>query len=222
MLSYFALLKRLLWAKPGDYTALDLAPAVEVVISTFAVLVGISLTDFFDDQKNRLPEDVRNWAFWALVALLLRYIIGSAIHLKNAYAVSQLDYRDSPSIGRMLKDILFLVLFGLVAVHMTHSKTIDHFIQQAGVFVAISLLWSISDPFFRKWPFGRIWGPAIGGQKPFWKIWAPIDALQLAFTLLAYRYMRGDPIWAAKALAFAYTGFVAVDLVLMLRLRALR
>jgi nucleoside 2-deoxyribosyltransferase len=187
------------------------------VLVTFSVLVGVSLADFFDETKNRLPGDVHDWAFFVVVALLLRYIIGSVIHLKHAYRGAP-DFQHSASIRLFLKDIGFLVAFGLVAVKITHSVKLFHFWQQSWVFISISLVWSITDPIFRK-----IWEPGALQQEPLWRVWTVIDAAQLSATLLIYFLIYSyNQYLATIVLAVIYGIFFFLDLAALLRIMALR
>ncbi|HXZ02179.1 MAG TPA: hypothetical protein VEI03_19450 [Stellaceae bacterium] len=188
----------------------DLVQAVNAVIQTFAAFVGISLTDFFDDTKNTLGEDVRPWAFIALVALLLRYIVGSAVHLNRAYG-KRTD-QEGPtlrSIWLFIKDLLFLVAFGYVAIQITHSHAFLHFIREAAWFVGLGLLWSVTDPGFR-----RIFlcdRPTDASFNRLALKWAALDAFQLLVTVLIARYAAAG-LYAVILTAAVYLIIFFVDM----------
>ena len=196
---------------PARLEVPDLTQAVAAVIQTFAAFVGISLTDFFDEAKNTLDRDVRICAFVALVALLLRYIIGSAVHLNRAYGTRKgKDQPLQPSIGLFIKDLFFLVMFGYVAIQITHSHTFMHFLRWSAWFVGLGLLWSISDRPLRRWLLPDAADNARLNRLA--RIWARIDAGQLAFTvLLAFCPAKG--MWTAVPLAGVYIAIFVTDMV---------
>ena len=209
--------RRLIGGEPKHFDGLDFSQSVNVILVTFGALVAVSVADFFDETKNKLPDDVRSWAILALLALLLRFIVGSAVHLNRTYNPSPQnppDYANSPSILFFLKDIGFLIAFGIVAIHITHSGHFFHFFQQSALFVAISLAWSLTDAFFH-------WRGWAANERAFYVIWAPIDAAQLLLTLCVYP-LRHEPRLGAMVLALIYMPFLALDLLLTIRVNALR
>ena len=213
---FVAVSRRIISSDSRQFAALDFSQSVDVILATFSVLVGVSLADFFDDTKNKLSDDVHDWAFFMLVALLLRYIIGSAIHLKNTYR-SASKFEHSASIFLFFKDIAFLIAFGFVAIKITHSKTFFHFMQQTADFILISFLWSITDPIFR-----RIWGHNALRSRPLWEVWTTIDIIQLTITVSVYCLYRQEPHRVAVILTFVYGVFFFIDLAALLRIIALR
>ena len=191
----------------------DLTQAVTAIIQVFAAFVGISLTDFFDETKNKLNGDVRFYAFIAVVALLLRYIIGSAVHLNRAYGTRRgPDGPLLPSMPLFIKDLMFLVAFGYVAIQMTHSHKFIHFAQQAAWFVALGLLWSITDRGFR-WLFLRATANDAALNR-LAMIWAGIDGAQLLITGLVVNLL-GASLTSAAALAAVYVVIFFVDMVVL-------
>jgi hypothetical protein len=63
----------------------DFENVVKVVLSTFAVFVGFTFNEYL---RKITIGDFGHWQFWsfiALAALLLRYIIGSSVHLNYVY-----------------------------------------------------------------------------------------------------------------------------------------
>lgn len=199
----------------------DLLQAVNAVISTFAVLVGISLTDFFDETKNQLGKDIRPWAFVALVALLLRYIMGSAIHLNRAYGKrkkpdgKELEGPLLPSTVLFVKDLAFLVAFGYVAIQITHSLEFKHFLREAAWFVGLGLAWSATDPFCRWWHLGQ--DGCIEELNRLAVDWIVIDAVQLALTILIHcRYTYDSGIRFPIVLMVLYVVFFCVDMAVLI------
>jgi hypothetical protein len=128
--------------------------ALNVILATFAVFTGLALTTFLA-PPNAPPIDIgnlRDWHWWgifALVALLLRYIIGSAIHLNYVYGGEE---PRSISVFLLFKDLLFLVFFGVLAFYIIEAPDAPNFIRRAMLFVLAGFTWSIIDYFAR-----RIW-----------------------------------------------------------------
>jgi hypothetical protein len=196
----------------------DLAQAVNAVIATFAAFVGISLTDFFDESKNRLGEDLRFWAFIALVALLLRYIVGSAVHLNRAYGARQgKEGPLLPSVPLFVKDLMFLVAFGYVAIQITHSHNFVHFIRESAWFIGLGLLWSVSDWLVFRPLFQRGHAGTASLDRLAWK-WTAIDAGQLLVTgALAYCSGRGTRTAVLLALVYGIVFFIDMGVLLSRR-----
>jgi len=72
---------------------------------------------------NTLYESDQFWGLIALLSLLLRYIIGSAIHLNHVY-VKRIDRPDDPvsqSFFLLFKDLMFLVAFGIIVLSITNA-----------------------------------------------------------------------------------------------------
>jgi hypothetical protein len=137
--------------------------AVKVILATFTVFTGLTLTRFLAPPDkilgNNLPpikippieidaiHGWRWWAFFTLVALLLRYIIGSAIHLNYVYGG---DAPRSNSVLMLFKDLMFLVLFGMVAFYIIDAQDVAHFVRRAMLFVLAGFIWSILDYMARR------------------------------------------------------------------------
>ena len=87
------------------------------------------------------------------MALLLRYIIGSAIHLNHTYGGKP---PRSLSVFLLFKDLMFLVLFGMLALYIMEAVTLEDFIRRVMLFVGAGFAWSIIDYFFRRfWSFDK-------------------------------------------------------------------
>jgi hypothetical protein len=202
---------------------LDFMQPVAVVLQTFAVLVGISLTDFFDESKNKLPEGLQPWAFVAVVALLLRYIIGSAVHLNSTYGERTDDAGHKMGPLRQsrlffLKDLAFLVAFGYVAIQMVHAHSRDyafpHFMREAAWFVGLGLVWSIIDIILRSLLGERLRFKDDDKVSRLSFYWAALDAGQLFLTLI-FLHWHGFHRWAefvAAKLCLTGSVFMAIAL----------
>lgn len=201
----------------------DLAQAAGVVIQTFAVFVGISLTDFFDETKNTLDHQLRFWAFIALVALLLRFIIGSAIHFNQAYGKRRGQERPLvPSVTLFVKDLLFLLVFGYLAIQITHSHQFVHFVQESTWFIGFSLLWSVTEQWFRS-RFQPDAANDVRLNQLVWD-WIVLDLIHFLFTV-GIRFWSGTgtttQMRTAALLAIFYVIFFLVDMAVLLGRRRL-
>jgi hypothetical protein len=144
--------------------------AVNVILATFAVFTGLTLTTFLAPPTTP-PIDIGNfcdwhwWGIFALVALLLRYVIGSAIHLNHVYAGEQ---PRSISVLLLFKDLMFLVFFGILAFYIIEAPDAANFVRRAMLFVLAGFAWSIVDYYAR-----RVWCVCIKNDRG--------DRLQLRF-----------------------------------------
>lgn len=125
--------------------------SVKVILATFTVFTGLTLTRFL--TPNPAPVDIGDfsdwhwWGFFALVALLLRYIIGSAIHLNHTYGG---DPPRSIHVFLLFKDLMFLVFFGMLALYIMEANRPDEFVRRAMLFVLAGFAWSIIDYLIRQ------------------------------------------------------------------------
>jgi hypothetical protein len=127
---------------------------VAAILATFAVFTALALTNFLAPSNGPAIDITaihgwRWWAFFTLVALLMRYIIGSALHLNYVYAGER---PRSASVAMLFKDLMFLVLFGMLAYYIVEAGNAAHFIRRAMLFVLAGFAWSIFDYMTR-----RIW-----------------------------------------------------------------
>jgi hypothetical protein len=140
--------------------------AIKVILATFTVFTGLALTLFLAPPNKTAglkipPIEIdaihgwRWWAFFALVALLLRYIIGSAIHLNYVYGG---EAPRSNSVGLLFKDLMFLVLFGMLAFYIIDAGNVGHFVARAMLFVLAGFIWSIFDYLVRRFVCCRLQG----------------------------------------------------------------
>jgi hypothetical protein len=138
-------------------TKLPIERCIEVVLATFGALAGFALVRFMTTAPPNVPNplqsqpDELNWLIFALAALLLRYMLGSAVHLYRAYV----PLRDATSTTPVLpdwwtivfffKDLFFLVLFGLLAIKITQSVDVPEFINRSAIFILWGLIWGLID-----------------------------------------------------------------------------
>jgi hypothetical protein len=183
--------------------------AVRAILTTFGVFTGFAIKSAIDavfvQQKPASPPSQSWWAFFdllndqhffiaiATVALLLRYIVGSAVHLNLCYVV---EPRSKMPV-MLFKDLAFLIVFGLIAVFMIQAgDDVVAFAKRAFFFVATGLLWSLFDALVR-------WGKTEGEKSRFSGPWIVIDLLQLGLIVLVI-YCVQDSWWRALLLSLGF------------------
>ena len=165
------------YARPGTYRP-DFSQCVTISLQTFAVLVGLSITDFLDETKNRLPPTLHIPLFIALISLEFRYIFGSAMHLNYVYVKCGEVTGLYPKVVLLfLKDMAFLVLFGWLAVRIAHSASFRGFLGCSAGFLLAGLAWSVWDACWQAPSMRSARGSSI------WKTWAVLDGGQIILTL---------------------------------------
>jgi len=183
----------------------DFERAVTVILATFAVFTGFTITGYLQSVPIGNLQDWRWWAFFALASLLLRYIFGSAIHLNCTYVGKQkivsgvyperID-RDPPqsiSVFLLFKDLLFLVIFGMIAIYVRQAAeassgsqlplhSVGEFVRRSMLFVGAGFAWSVSDYFIR-----RIWARffTLPQDQRFLFVWRDV-IFMVVFAVLAY------------------------------------
>jgi hypothetical protein len=207
----------------------DFEQVVKTVLATFAVFTGLTISNYVKDTIFTVDHlraysgwqdwagDWQCWAFAALVCLLLRYLIGSAIHLNHVYVTPKgKDEPRSFSVLLLFKDVIFLVIFGVIAVFISKADNADLFVNRAGWFLFSGLTWSILDVLIRaSWPDPRE-HPRPVKERPFWLIWILLDGLQLAFTWLFVSCIEDD-LTKAVVLALGFVVFLFFDIRAMVR-----
>src|SRR5438093_509310 len=112
--------------------------SIRIITAFFLVLVGLAVKYVIEPKKIPGPE--LRWAFFFLsIFLFMRYLLGSANHLWYEYIKddpTQVDHRS------LSKDFAFLILFGVMAVVITFSQTLEEFLGWNAVLVGIAILWS--------------------------------------------------------------------------------
>jgi len=226
---------------------LDLEPAVKVILSTFAVFVGFTLTETVKSLSTQslvdwnwqsvasLFEDPHWWLLVALVALLLRFIVGSSVHLNHTYVKSLKENapanEKSSSVAMLFKDLAFLIIFGILAVFISRALTdpkalgqltesnlqslLSTFEFRCAVFLSVGLVWSAIDIVCR-----LIWGAIFDNEWAGWhgRIWIIFDVLQLIYTVWIVPYFWMTGLAQAEALGIGYVVFLFIDLQLMIQI----
>lgn len=195
----------------------DFENVVKVVISTFAVFVGFTINSYLNKPE---VEDFRSWRFWAFIALaslLLRYIIGSSVHLNHVYVkkvtVGTVERPRSRSIFLLFKDICFLVVFGMIAVHAAKASTFNDFVTGTLWFVGAGFLWSIVDLILRCG-----WSKSDPSEGPghFVGLWIALDVALFAI-VMGVNYTMGHELTRAMVVAGVYLVFLFLDLLAIVR-----
>ncbi len=172
----------------ADNSKLAFEHSVRAILTTFGVFTGfvikaaidgitfppaVSWMDTWDRLKDLLA-DPHLYVCLATIALLLRFIIGSGVHLNLCY-VTEPRSKDP---RMLLKDLAFLIVFGLLAIFMVKAgDNVMSFASRAGVFISVGLFWSVLDWFLRR-------GAGAGEQSLFSGPWIKIDIGQLALVVL--------------------------------------
>jgi hypothetical protein len=211
------------FCKPTDEP--DFKLIVDRAVAVFGVYTGATLSFYVKDflfhpanlaRFHSLSDWALYWGSWALVAvvaLLLRYIIGSAVHLNRTYVpketqkivgtdiVATKDYQ-SKSLCRLFCDILFLIVFGILAFFITSSSTIEQLMSRSVYFIIAGLIWSIVALIVRE------------KEKAIAAKWLVIDVVQIILTM-GLICAPAAPIVKAVPLAVLYLGCLFFDLRVM-------
>ena len=211
--SVFTFACKVLCAKEVDPPKFE--EIVKVVIATFAVFTGVAIKDYITSD---VLGDLHWVAFVALVSLLLRYIIGSGVHLTYTYARKEGTDAEpnSSSVVLLAKDFGFVVYFGFVAVQMAKAKDFGTFWLSAEYFLIAGLIWSVTDCAIRYFWCKRPGNHHEWPRRQFWLLWAALDAGQLLLTWIVLKFFAVEA-HQAYVLAFVYAGFLLLDLKVMAR-----
>lgn len=209
----------------------DFKLIVDRTVAVFAVYTGATLSFYLKDflfTKDNLANHAKLWdwaGYWgtwvvfAVVALLLRYIIGSAVHLNRTYVPKETQeiktengkqiivvtktYR-STSLCWLFFDMVFLIAFGVLAFFITAANDINDLMRQAILFMVAGVLWSLVALFFRQHD------EAIATE------WLWIDCIQIVLTLVLF-FLPLSPLWKAIPLALVYLACSFADLRVLAR-----
>jgi hypothetical protein len=186
-----------------DHSKKAFEDTVRTILTTFGVFTGFAIKSAIDGIN--FPASPSWWAFLntlddfhlfvciATVALLLRFIIGSAVHLNLCYVV---EPRSKKPV-MLFKDLAFLVVFGLCAVYMIKAGDVPTFAKRASLFILVGLIWSALDLLVRA-------RQTEAGEKTLFSwYWIGIDVVQLGLIWLVLWAMH-DAWWQSVFLA---TGF---------------
>jgi hypothetical protein len=200
-------------------TKLPIERCIEVVLATFGALAGFALVRFITTAPPNVPNplqsqpDELNWLIFALSALLLRYMLGSAVHLYRTYVPPTPEQPILPdwwTIIFFFKDLFFLILFGLLAIKITQSADVPEFINRSAIFILWGLIWGLID-------FGVRFIQAAVTARPmnlanYWLEinWILMDAAQYILALLILQ--TGN----YKLLTLVFLLFLFLDVVVLM------
>ena len=157
-----------------------------------------------------------------MVALLLRYILGSASHLNHVYIPKAKQLIDdenrivtdpesqiprSANICWLFVDVLFLIAFGILAVLITRSTDSVRVIMVHCVyFVLAGAIWSLIAVWFR----------TNEQEQLIAAVWFFVDLGQIVWTLIILSLPIGE-LWQAGILGVTYLLFLWFDLYSLVR-----
>jgi hypothetical protein len=198
----------------------DFKQVVEKSLSLFGVFTGVTLSFFIKDFLFAVdaPTGFREFPTWsraliavAVIALLLRYIVGSAVHLNSTYVpkaittfrqtspdtapvrefvLDEVKPLKSERFGWLFFDILMLIAFGMFAVSITYAYDFDDIIWRSIWFILVGLAWSV---------VAALWRPR---DLEVAKRWLVIDFVQLG-AMAGLLMFPCPPVGKAIALAAA-------------------
>jgi hypothetical protein len=189
---------------------------ITAVLRVFDVVIGValerSLKDnrmveralyLFEKTRPKKPGDnghgrhifIFELLYWAslavLVSLALRFAIGSEVHLRHTYLETH------GSLPAFLKDLVFLVFFGVLLVRAAFSARLAEFMLWLTAFLVLGIIWSLLDI-------------AISSVAPFGCRWLLVNSFQLALTLLGWLWVHRKPGHAPYMLTILAVGYIAI------------
>ncbi len=203
-------------------TKTDLGRCVEVLLQVFGALTGFALVRFITTPPlpiTTLPNPIQYsedlwWLVAAFTALLLRYMLGSAIHLNREFGGESKENKNpgGVTLGLFIKDMIFLVGFGGVAVWVTLAKDVEDFIWASKIFVTLGIIWCVVDYLLRT----IFCSPRVFPWKHTLSIfWTAIDGAQLIF-LWNIAAIVPDIMTTAQVLAIGFSIFLIFDVSLLI------
>ncbi|SPF39151.1 membrane hypothetical protein [Candidatus Sulfopaludibacter sp. SbA4] len=198
--------------------------SVDTIRETFAVLIGFAVTEFIGDRfKEGGAADFTAWVLsLSLILLVLRLFIGTANHLETTYAEDE-GGEFNRTTGCFLKDIGFLIAFGLMSVLIARSDPAapESFLKRTMLLLLITSLWSVGD---------ALWHWLMSSGKPRWyRWWLFCDSCQFLLTAVFWRWaprLPGDCWllprgWGLRGLVLVllFAGFFIVDVRNILKMR---
>jgi hypothetical protein len=202
-----------------DHSAKAFENAIRAILTAFGVFAGVAIKSVVDGIKiSEAPSwsaildsfaDPHLFVALAAIALLLRYIIGSAVHLNLCYVT---DPRSTSRV-MLFKDLAFLIAFGLIAIFTIKAKDVTSFEIRAAIFIIVGLLWSVTDWLIRN---KTNWlGGGTGEKSLFSGWWVTIDLCQLVLTYLASCLSRDN--WRQSLLiAIIFSAALLADMIVVL------
>jgi hypothetical protein len=220
----------------------DFKQIVEKSLALFGVFTGATLSFYVKDflLADKDLAGFNDFSLWAraclvatVIALFLRYIVGSASHLHATYVpkvtmshkvifakdaagnpIAELvssERRElaSSSLNWLFFDIGMLVLFGIVAVFIIQASNLEEFMWFSSGFVLVGFAWGVVAFFCR---------PPRDAE--FAKRWLAIDIVQIAITLVliyALRQRWVGSVGAPTILAAVYVFCLFLDFAMISR-----
>jgi len=222
------------------FTGFTIGKAVEAVAEHISLPTATPRSSFFAALGRFFDSAWSTVEFWALIALLsllLRYLIGSAIHLNDTYVKRvgtpappptplPARFQTSKSTILLFKDLVFLVIFGIVI--LTIARTVNPpmlpgmvtrpefdfagFTFGSEIFLLCGFMWVVIDIPCRL-VAGKL---AQADRQREWPgasayiLWPTLDVSQFAITLWISCWSL-SLIWQMRWLAFAYVAFLFAD-----------
>jgi hypothetical protein len=217
-------------------TKLPIERCIDVVLATFGALAGFALVRFITTAPPNVPNplqsrpDELNWLIFALAALLLRYMLGSAVHLHRTYvpdtaAPATPGTTERPgtpgipgtpplpdwwTIVFFFKDLFFLILYGVVAIKITQSADISEFINRSAIFILWGLVWGVTDFGLRFFKARAESTPMLLANYRIEMNWIVLDAVQYILALLILQTK------SAEILTLVFLLFLFLDVVVLM------
>lgn len=169
--------------------------AVEAVTITFGAVVAVALERFYKDQRivkaQRFSTSAWHEAFYwsvltVLVSLGLRFIVGSAVHLKGS-----IGQHHGP-VNEFLWDILWLFIFGTFIVRAAQAKNDRNFAYRLRWFSGAAVLWGV---------VAILGYPHDDTSRHLAPTWLVINLVQFAASFLISGKAPPNPAPAEKPLA---------------------
>ena len=200
----------------------DFKQIVEKSLALFGVFTGVTLSFYIKDFLfgDKIPDGFKDFSVGSrilisasAIALLLRYIVGSAVHLNATYVAkitTTIETREdscilvehkqpkSERLDWLFFDIVMLVGFGLLAVYIIYSIDLEEFLKRSAEFIGVGLVWSV---------IALAWRP---GDMAVAQRWCVIDGGQLIVTAVLYVAPLGD-FWKTLVLAALYIFCLFLD-----------
>jgi hypothetical protein len=201
----------------------DFKQIVEKSLALFGVFTGVTLSFYIKDFLfgDKIPDGFKDFSVpsrvlisASVIALLLRYIVGSAVHLNATYVAKvtttiernpngadvlvETKEPKSESLGWLFFDIIMLVGFGILAVYIIYSIDLKEFLARSVDFILVGLAWSV---------IALIWRP---GDRAVAERWCCIDGVQLIITLVLYVTSWSD-LCKTSILAIVYISCLFLD-----------
>jgi hypothetical protein len=191
----------------SEYPKKAFEDTIKAILTTFGVFTGFAIKAAIDEIEFKTPTDGHLFVCVATVALLLRFIVGSAVHLNLCYVAEPRSKKPA----MLFKDLAFLVVFGLCAAFMIAAEDVPTFARRASLFIVVGLIWSVLDLLFRR-------GQTDPGEKTLFSWpWMGIDVTLLVwifwiFFVFDVRDAGWQSFWLALGFAVALYGDMKVVL----------